>query len=150
MSMLSRPLLFEYSAWGMHLSFKNKYFLSVYSMSDCSRTLKVHRSTACDVTLIYITRGGRWEQREKDLEGSLERQTLHSNLCVLQVLEFSSKCFPGGSEGKASACNVRNLGLIPGLGRSSREGNGNPLQYSCLENPMDREAFDHLMVGYSP
>ena len=44
--------------------------------------------------------------------------------------------FPGGSEVKASACNAGDLGLIPGLGRSSGEGNGNPLQYSCLENPM--------------
>ena len=44
--------------------------------------------------------------------------------------------FPGGSDGKASACNARDLGLIPGLGRSPGEGNGNPLQYSCLENPM--------------
>ena len=45
--------------------------------------------------------------------------------------------FPGGSEGKASACNVGELGSIPGLGRSPGEGNGNPLQYFCLENPMD-------------
>ena len=50
-------------------------------------------------------------------------------------------CVPAGSEGKASACNVGDLGLIPGLGRSSGEGNGNPLQYSCLENPMDRGAW---------
>ena len=48
--------------------------------------------------------------------------------------------FPGGSEGKVSACNVGDLGLIPGSGRSSEEGNGNPLQDSCLENPMDRKA----------
>ena len=45
--------------------------------------------------------------------------------------------FPGGSEGKASAYNAGNPGLIPGLGKSSGEGNGNPLQNSCLENPMD-------------
>jgi len=43
--------------------------------------------------------------------------------------------FPGGSDGKESACNVGDLGLIPGLGRSPGEGHGNPLQYSCLENP---------------
>ena len=49
--------------------------------------------------------------------------------------------FPGGSEGKASACNAGDLGSIPGLGRSPREENGNPLQYSCLENPMDRGAW---------
>ena len=46
--------------------------------------------------------------------------------------------FPGGSEGKASACNAGDPGSIPGTGRSPGEENGNPLQYSCLENPMDR------------
>ena len=44
--------------------------------------------------------------------------------------------FPGGSAGKESACNVEDLGSIPGLGRSSGEGNGYPLQYSSLENSM--------------
>ena len=48
--------------------------------------------------------------------------------------------FPGGSEVKASACTVGDLGSIPGLGRSPGEGNGNPLQYSCVGNPMDRGA----------
>ena len=49
--------------------------------------------------------------------------------------------FPGSSTGKESTCNVRDLGSIPGLGRSPGGGHGNPLQYSCLENPMDREAW---------
>ena len=49
--------------------------------------------------------------------------------------------FPGGSEVKASASNAGDPGLIPGSGRSPGEGNGNPLQYSCLENPMDRKAW---------
>ena len=49
--------------------------------------------------------------------------------------------FPGGSDGKESACNAGDLGLIPGLGKIPREGNGNPLQYSCLENSMDRGAW---------
>ena len=49
--------------------------------------------------------------------------------------------FPGGSEVKASASNVGDLGSIPGSGRSPGEGNGNPLQNSCLENPMDGEAW---------
>jgi len=52
-----------------------------------------------------------------------------------------SKGFPGGSDGKASAYNAGDLSLIPGLGRSSGEGNGNPLQYFCLENSMDRGAW---------
>ena len=45
--------------------------------------------------------------------------------------------FPCSSDGKASAYNAGDLGSIPGLGRSTGEGNGNPLQYSCLENPKD-------------
>ena len=49
--------------------------------------------------------------------------------------------FPGGSDGKASACNAGDSGSIPGLGRSPGEGNDNLLQYSCLENPMDGEAW---------
>ena len=54
---------------------------------------------------------------------------------------FFARGFHGGSEGKASACNAGDLGSIPGLGRSPREGNGNPLQYHCWENPMDGEAW---------
>ena len=49
--------------------------------------------------------------------------------------------FPAGSDDKASACNEGDPGSIPGMGRSPGEGNGNPLQYSCLENPMDRGAW---------
>ena len=49
--------------------------------------------------------------------------------------------FPGSSDGKASACNTGDLGLNPGLGRSPEEGNGNPLQYSCLEKSMDGGAW---------
>ena len=49
--------------------------------------------------------------------------------------------FPGGSDGKASAYNAGDPGSVPGLGRSPAEGNGNPLQYSCLENPMDGGAW---------
>ena len=59
------------------------------------------------------------------------------------VLDKVHPDFPGGSEvnANASACNAGNLGSIPGLGRSPGEGNGNPLQYSCLENPMGRGAW---------
>ena len=64
-------------------------------------------------------------------------------------------CFPGGSEGKESACNAGDRSSIPGLGRSLGEGNGNPLHYSCLENPMDRGAtvgglrpWDHKILVF--
>ena len=59
----------------------------------------------------------------------------HVSVCVNSFIGF-----PGGSEVKASACNIGDPGSIPGSGRSPGEGNGNPLQYSCLENPMDRGA----------
>ena len=54
--------------------------------------------------------------------------------------------FPGGSDGKESARNVGDLSSIPGLGRSPGGGHGNPLQYSCLENPHGQRS----LVGYSP
>ena len=76
--------------------------------------------------------------------GDAERRTnweiridIYSLLCVT----CPQSGFPGGSDGKASACNVGDLGSIPGLERSPGEGNGNPLQYSCLENPMDGRAW---------
>ena len=57
--------------------------------------------------------------------------------------------FPGGSEGKASACNAGNWGSIPGSGRAPGEGNGNPLQYSCLENPRQRGAWWATVHGFT-
>ena len=54
--------------------------------------------------------------------------------------------FPSSSAGKESACNVGDLGSIPGLGKSPRGGHGNPLQYSCLENPHGQRS----LAGYSP
>ena len=55
--------------------------------------------------------------------------------------------FPGGSESKVSVCSAGDLGSIPGSGRSPGEGNGTPLQYSCLENPMDRRAWGATFHG---
>jgi len=60
----------------------------------------------------------------------------HRGACI-----FLNYGFLGGSDGKASACNAGDPGSIPGLGGSPGEGNGNPLQHSCLENPMDRGAW---------
>ena len=55
--------------------------------------------------------------------------------------------FPGGSDGYEFACNARDLGLIPESGKYPGEGNGNPPQYSCLENPMDRGACWAIVHG---
>ena len=58
-----------------------------------------------------------------------------------------SEVLPFSSDGKESACNAEDPGSIPGLGRSSRRGSGNPLQYSCLENPMNRGAWRATVHG---
>ena len=69
---------------------------------------------------------------------------IHEALCTSQS-STAHLCaylgFPGGSDVKTSACKVRDLGSTPGLGRSPGEGNGNPLQYFCLENSMDGGAW---------
>ena len=68
--------------------------------------------------------------------------------CLAWLPRFSPPIrFPGGSGGKESACNVGDLGSIPGSGRSPGEGNGNPLQYSCLGNPMGRGAWQARVRG---
>ena len=56
---------------------------------------------------------------------------------------------PGGSDGKESACNAEDLGSIPGLGISPGDGHGNPLQYFCLENPVDRETWQATIHSVS-
>ena len=72
-------------------------------------------------------------------------------VCVCVQVYFWNFCtflgLPCSSYGKESACNAGDPGSIPGLGKSSREGNGNTLQYSCLENPMDRGAW-RVMVHW--
>ena len=72
----------------------------------------------------------------KKLQGATTYSTKSQN-----HLPMCTMGFPGASDGKASACNVGDPGSIPGLGRYPGEVNGNPLQYSCLENPMDRKAW---------
>ena len=71
-----------------------------------------------------------------------------ASLSIPFLLEYKHpEGFPGSSDGKEFACNAGDPGLIPGLGRSPGEGNGNPLQYSCLENPMDGGAWRATVHG---
>ena len=63
------------------------------------------------------------------------------------MLAFLSRGFPGDSDGKESSCNAGHSGSIPGSGRSPGKGNGNPLQYSYLENPIDREPWQATVHG---
>ena len=71
-------------------------------------------------------------------------QREEKNYKVIVEIKWTIKGFPDGSDSKESTCksgDTRDTGLIPGLGRSPGGGHGNPLQYSCHENPMDREAW---------
>ena len=68
--------------------------------------------------------------------------------CVVEPAQLED--FPSGSDTREFACSVEDLALIPGLGRSHGEGNGNPLQYSCLENSMDRGAWQATVQGAHP
>ena len=76
------------------------------------------------------------------------KQNEHLNFMFILAIRYFIYHFfiernglPSGSDGKESACNVGDLGSIPGSGRFPREGNGYPLHYACLENPMDRGAW---------
>ena len=71
----------------------------------------------------------------------------YNSLIPLFSVSSTGDKFPGDSDGKASACNAGDQGSIPGLERSPGEGNGNPLQYSCLENPMDGAAWWAVVHG---
>ena len=79
-------------------------------------------------------------------QGSSLPETRRHHSCFPQTDSFSSEFsttggFPGGSDGKESACSAGDLVSIPGSGQYLREGNGNPVQYSCLEDLMDRGAW---------
>ena len=85
-------------------------------------------------------RSGAWAQGPgvqitSDIYSYFER-TYMSTYAEVKLYDF-----PGGSEGKAPVYNAGDPGSVPGSGRSPGEGNGNPLQYYCLENPMDRGAW---------
>ena len=70
---------------------------------------------------------------------------MFDQICMFKVI-IHPMGFPDGSNGKESTCNAGDLGSIPGLGRSPGGGQGNPLQYSCLENPHRQRS----LAGYSP
>ena len=87
--------------------------------------------------------GKQWKQLKTLLLGAPKSLQM-----VTAAMKLKDACsFPGGSDGKVSACNARDPGSIPGSERSPGEGNGNPLQYSCLGNPMDREAWQATVHG---
>ena len=97
--------------------------------------VSVHRKTAQET---FSSGCGRQSSREELRVIQCFRPGASINKLNMHTL---SADFPGGSDGKASTYNAGDPGSIPGLGKPSEEENGNPLQYSCLENPMDRGAW---------
>ena len=86
--------------------------------------------------------------RQRRLAACSSRSRICKESDMTNQLSLSlHKNFPGGSDGKVSAYNVGDLGSIPGLGKSHGEGNGNPLQDYCLENPMNRRAWQATVLG---
>ena len=101
---------------------------------------------------LWRFRGGEWHQqiyvlKRPDWRGIKEARMIHLFFSSFFFFKFSKYLtssyymFLGGSDGKESSCNAGDLGSIFGSGRSPGEGNGNPLQYSCLGNPMDRRTW---------
>ena len=87
--------------------------------------------------------GPGWGTKIPDAKKVKKKNNKERNTLLLQ----NTRGFPGGSDGKQSTCNAGDLGSIPGSGGSTGEGNGNPLQYSCLENPMDRGVWQATVHG---
>ena len=104
--------------------FMDDYLTSVLSVSDSDRRVPAELGQESQASS-YLRKGNPLASRV--VQGGLRPLVVKGN-------------FPGGSDGKESACNAGNPGSIPGLGRSPGEGNGYPLQYSCLKNSMDRGA----------
>ena len=88
-----------------------------------------------------------WEVKSKPLD---QQSSPHGTLLRDQFTAVpQQRGLPGGPDGKESACNVGDLGLIPGLGRAPGEGQGSPLQCSCLENAMDGGAWRATVIGFA-
>ena len=86
-------------------------------------------------------------QKQPLQEVMLGKLDIYMQKSEIRTLPNATLGFPGGSLSKESACNAGDLSPIPGLGRSPGEGHGNPLQYSCLENPMNRGAWQAAVHG---
>ena len=159
----------EYSLEGLMLKLKLQYFGHLMGRTDSlEKTLMLGKTEVGGEgddrrwdgwmaslmwwTWVWVSSGSWWWTGKPGVLQSMGSQkvehnwatelnwTEHVNLCKFL-------CFPGGSDSKESACNAGDVSSIPGSGRSSGEENGYPLQYSCLENSMDRGAWWVIVHG---
>ena len=116
--------------------------LSIYLQNRCLRHLfYIKRS------LIFVHISSFPKHPWRHLHGPYERSIFGHVQNPLASTKYAHRCFPGGKAVKNPPANAGDLVSIPGLGRSPGEGNGNSLQQSCLENPMDREAWQATVYG---
>ena len=119
---------------------RGAWWAAIYGVAQSQTQLKQLSSSS---SRWYILE----EKRQKRHSFKILRENYFLPIMLPPISLLSeSKDFQGGSDGKASACSRGDPGLIPGSGRTPGEGNGHPLQYSCLENPMDGRS----PVGYHP
>jgi len=134
----------EFLTWIMmsFLSFSNSGRKHHLIMNQCNFKAYLGRSDTQATSSSHISGfwKGIWDTYfiSNELSDRGWSDCLISQLHALMPGINNVSCFPGGSVSKESTCNAGHLGLIPGLGRSPGGGHGNPLQCSCLENPMDR------------
>ena len=139
-----KPL--RYSCLG-NLRDRGAWWATVNGVTMSQKWLSNWRTAVCWVRLVGETRDTLFPQGDyntlikprpthKCKVGNVRWYVIISLLCNNKPVGF-----PGGRDSKVSACNVGNLGSIPGSGRSPGEGNGNPVQYLCLENSTDRGAL---------
>ena len=102
----------------------------IAALFTIARTWKQPRCPSADEWMRKL-----WYIHTMEYYSAIKKNAFESVL--MRWMKLEPVVFPGGSDGKASACNEGEPGLIPGLGRSPGEGNGNRLQYCCLENSMD-------------
>ena len=104
-----------------------------------------HKQSTVSENIIHMSEDGkeRWKSSTYETIGRLEIIRKESCFKLLEIVDN----FPGGSDSKVSAYNAGNPGSIPGLGRYAGEGNGNPLQHSCLENSMNGGAWQVTVHG---
>ena len=137
-SCIGRWILYYWATGQALLSwYMNPYEKCCLSLTKELELLAVGRKVGTSSKLLWLNDENSifWFWNGQRLSG--DQATKRPGMCKYNL----SDVFPGGSDSKASACNAGDPGLIPGSGRSPGEGNDTPLQYSCLENPMDGGAW---------